>query len=303
MGGVRSAPVSFLQRISDEVMRAAAASVAPGLYLVSTPIGNLGDITIRALVCLDTADVIYAEDTRHSRKLLAHFGIQTKLDSYHDHNADRERPKILKQLSQGQAVALICDAGTPLVSDPGYKLVRDCLKHGHRVFSIPGASSVLAGLTCSGLPTDTFFFAGFLPSKSGARKARIAELAAVPGSLIFFESPSRLVEVLSDLSERLGDRPAVIARELTKLNEDVLRGSLSELAQRLPGVVLKGECVVVVGAALAVSYSDEDIIARLAVFDDTTSVRDASRMIAEELGVSRSRVYDLALKRKHRESP
>ena len=213
------------RRAAEVVEAQLAQALPPGLYLVATPIGNLADITLRALATLARSDVIYCEDTRHSRTLLAHYSISRPLRPYHEHNAERERPRILAELATGKSVALISDAGTPLVSDPGYKLVRDCLNEGYRVTSLPGPSALLAAIGSTGLATDTFLFAGFLPAKQGARRARLAELQSVPATLVFFEAPSRLAESLADMAAVLGEREAAVARELTKLHEEVRRGT------------------------------------------------------------------------------
>ena len=284
-------------RASDELRRHLADPLAPGLYLVSTPIGNLGDITIRALSVLARADVVLCEDTRHSRTLLAHFAISTPARPYHEHNAARERPRVLRELEGGGRVALISDAGTPLVSDPGWKLVRTALDAGRRVEALPGASAMLAALTIGGLPTDAFLFAGFLPPKSAARRTRIAEFKDVPATLVFFEAPSRVAETLSDLAAVLGDRPAALARELTKLHEEVRRASLEELAAGAAKGAIKGEVVLLVGSPQKAQVTDADISARLAPALKEMSLRDASRMVAEALGVPKSRVYELGLRR------
>src|SRR4029079_14713424 len=204
--------------------------LAPGLHIVATPIGNLGDITVRALQALAGADLIACEDTRVSRKLLDRYGIATPPTPYHEHNAAVARPKLLRRLAEGAAVALISDAGTPLVSDPGYKLVRAARAAGHRVTALPGASAVLAGLAVAALPTDRFFFEGFLPPKQTARRARIAELARIPATLVLFETGPRLGAALADLAAGLGDREAAVCRELTKLHEEVRRDGLQALA-------------------------------------------------------------------------
>ena len=211
-------------------MRAEAEQIAPGLHVVATPIGNLRDITLRALGTLAAADAVVAEDTRVSRNLLAHYGIATPLVAYHEHNAAAMRPVLLARLQKGERLALISDAGTPLVSDPGFKLVARSGGAGLPVTSAPGPSAVLAALVVAGLPTDRFFFEGFLPAKSGARRARIAELASIPGTLVLFESPRRLAETLADLAAVLGPRQAAVARELTKHFESVRRGALDRLA-------------------------------------------------------------------------
>ena len=197
-------------------LRAETQPIRPGLHVVATPIGNLGDISFRALATLAAADAVIAEDTRVTRILLAHYGIATPLVAYHEHNAHEMRPRLLARLREGAALALVSDAGTPLVSDPGFKLVADAVAENIAVTSVPGASAVLAALVVAGLPTDRFFFEGFLPSKSAARRARIAELAAVPGTLVFFESPRRLTETLDDVAAVLAAAEAAVARELTK---------------------------------------------------------------------------------------
>ncbi|MGB7697847.1 MAG: 16S rRNA (cytidine(1402)-2'-O)-methyltransferase, partial [Methylovirgula sp.] len=196
-------------------LNAEAEPLAPGLHVVATPIGNLADISLRALATLAAADAVVAEDTRVTKTLLAHYGIATPLAAYHEHNAEVMRPHLLARLAAGAALALVSDAGTPLISDPGYKLVAEALAQGLPVSSVPGASAVLTALVVAGLPTDRFFFEGFLPPKSTARRQRIAELSAIPGTLVFFESPRRVAETLADLAAVLGPRDAALARELT----------------------------------------------------------------------------------------
>jgi 16S rRNA (cytidine1402-2'-O)-methyltransferase len=285
-------------RAHAELTRLLAEPLEQGLYLVATPIGNLADISLRALTVLARADVIYCEDTRHSLTLTAHYAITTHLTPYHEHNGARERPKILARLAAGQRVALISDAGTPLISDPGYKLVREAVGAGHRVLALPGASAPLTALTVSGLPTDAFFFAGFLPVRSGARRTRAAELAAVPATLIFFEAPSRMADALADLAAVYGDRPAAVARELTKRFETVSRGSLPELAAAFGTGDGRGEFVILVGPPVAGEVTDEVITARLVAALTTSSLRDAAKAIADDLGVAKARVYDLGLRLK-----
>jgi 16S rRNA (cytidine1402-2'-O)-methyltransferase len=282
------------ETLSDLIVR----PLAPGLYLVATPIGNLADISLRALSVLARADLIAAEDTRHSKKLLTHFGIGGALGAYHEHNAERERPKLIARLRAGQSVALISDAGTPLVSDPGYKLVREALDAGLLVVSIPGPSASLTALTSSGLPTDTFLFAGFLPPKSGPRRTRLEELKRVPATLIFFETGPRLAKSLADMAEVLGPREGAIAKELTKLHESVTRGELSELVGALSGDAIKGEFVIVVGppTTIETEASDAAITEQLEKALKVESFRDAVRSVAEVLQVSRARVYELGLK-------
>jgi 16S rRNA (cytidine1402-2'-O)-methyltransferase len=275
--------------------------LAPGLYLVATPIGNLADISLRALAVLSRADLIAAEDTRHSKKLLSHFGVSAELTPYHEHNAERERPRLIARIGAGHAVALISDAGTPLVSDPGYKLVREALGQRLLVTSIPGPSAVLAALTSAGLPTDAFLFAGFLPPKPGPRRARLEELKSTPATLVFFETAPRLAKSLTDMAEVLGGREAALAKELTKLHESVTRGTLPELAAAFAeSETPKGEFVVLVAppAADGAEASDEAIVQALERALRNESLRDAARMVAESLGVKRSRVYELGLQLK-----
>ena len=285
-------------RASEVLAELLARPLPAGLYLVATPIGNLGDVSLRALSVLARADLIAAEDTRHSKKLLSHYGIAATLTPYHEHNAAKERPRLLARLRAGESVALISDAGTPLISDPGYKLVRDALDEGLVVTSIPGPSATLAALTSAGLPTDAFLFAGFPPPKQGARRARLAELAHAPATLIFFETAPRLARTLADMAELLGPREAAVARELTKLHETVTRGTLADLATELAqSDQLKGELVVLVAPPSAdeTEASDETIVAALREALETESFRDAVRSVAEKLNASRARVYELGL--------
>jgi 16S rRNA (cytidine1402-2'-O)-methyltransferase len=287
-----------VERARGVLLDLIARPLEPGLYLVATPIGNLGDISLRGLAVLARADLIAAEDTRHSRKLLSHFGIGAELTAYHEHNAARERPRLLSRIRAGSAVALISDAGTPLISDPGYKLVREALDAGLTVVSLPGPSAVLAALTSVGLPTDTFLFAGFLPPKSGPRRSRLAELKTVPATLVLYEAASRLPKSLADMAAVLGPREAAVAKELTKLHEGVTRGRLDGLAAEFAGgEELRGEFVVVVGPPIPqeAEVGDEAVAAALKLALDVESFRDAVRSVAERLGVKRSRVYDLGL--------
>lgn len=278
-----------------EAERLFAAPLAAGLYLVATPIGNLGDITLRALAVLARVDAIYCEDTRHSRTLTAHFGISAPLRPYHEHNAEAQRPRVLAELAAGKAVALISDAGTPLISDPGWKLVDEAIAAGHPVTAIPGASALLTGLVAAGLPTDAFFFAGFLPAREAARRTRIGELAAVPATLVFYEAPSRIAETLADLAAVLGPRRAAVARELTKLHEEIVRAPLDELARVFAEAEPRGEITILVARPAAETVSDAAIVERLAALLPGTSVRDAAKAVADALGVAKARVYDLAL--------
>jgi 16S rRNA (cytidine1402-2'-O)-methyltransferase len=285
------------ERAAGELHRQLSRPLAAGLYLVSTPIGNLADITLRALSVLARADAIYCEDTRHSRALMAHYAIRAPLHPYHEHNAEAQRPRVLAELGDGKRIALISDAGTPLVSDPGFKLVREALALGHGVFAIPGPSAVLAALSVAGLATDSFHFAGFLPPRSAARQVRIAGLKALPGTLVLFESPARLAESLADLAELLGDRPAAVARELTKLHEETVRGSLRELAADFGNRSnLKGEVVILVGPGSADAVDDATIELRLTAALEHMPLREAARAIADALGVPKGRVYDIGLR-------
>ncbi|HTH97394.1 MAG TPA: 16S rRNA (cytidine(1402)-2'-O)-methyltransferase [Stellaceae bacterium] len=272
-------------------------NLSPGLHVVATPIGNLGDMTDRARAILSQADLIACEDTRVSLTLLRRFNITTPCAAYHEHNAERMRPRLMAMLAEGKRVALISDAGTPLVSDPGYKLARDVIEAGHRLHAAPGASAVLVALVLSGLPSDRFFFAGFLDAKRLARRRDLETLAVVPASLVFFESAQRLADSLADMAEMLGDRPAAVARELTKLHEEVRRDRLSVLAQhyRQAGPP-KGEIVVVVGPPLPKPAPDAaDLDAALATALAGMSVRDAAAEVAASLGLNRRTVYARAL--------
>ena len=277
----------------------ASKPVAAGLYLVATPIGNLRDITLRALDVLQAADLIACEDTRVTGKLLRAFGLRAPLIAYHDHNGDRQRPAILAALAAKQVVALVSDAGTPLVSDPGYKLVRAVIAEGHDVTALPGASAALTALQLSALPPDRFLFAGFPDRGGGARRSGFEALAGVPASLIFYESPHRLADSLAEMRQVFGDRPAAVARELTKLHEEVRRGSLSDLAAHYAETGgPKGEVVVVVGppdpAASAEAAPDLAGLLRAALADGMR-LRDAVDAVAGQTGTPRRQVYSLAL--------
>jgi 16S rRNA (cytidine1402-2'-O)-methyltransferase len=272
------------------------ARLAPGLHIVATPIGNLGDITLRALTALAGADVIACEDTRVTRKLLDRYSIATPLTPYHDHNAAKARPALLRRLAAGDSIALVSDAGTPLISDPGFKLVRAAHEAGHSVTTLPGASSLLAALTVSGLPTDQFLFAGFLPAKDSARRARIAELSRIPATLVLFEAGSRLAATLDDLASGLGSREAVVCRELTKLHEEIRRGDLATLAQSAAAGELRGEFVLVVAppqAAASVSADEADALLRQAL--NRVSLKDAVSEVADVTGLPRRELYQRAL--------
>ncbi|MBX3534896.1 MAG: 16S rRNA (cytidine(1402)-2'-O)-methyltransferase [Xanthobacteraceae bacterium] len=271
--------------------------LAPGLYVVATPIGNLRDITLRALEVLRAADLVLCEDTRVTHKLLERHQLSPKLAAYHDHNAASVRPRVLAELAKGSAIALVSDAGTPLVSDPGFKLVEAAIDAGHRVFPIPGASAALAALVAAGLPSDRFFFEGFLPPKSGARKARLSELRAIPATMIFYESGPRLAESLSDMAATLGARDAAVCRELTKAFEEIRRGTLSDLADHYEEAgAPKGEIVVVVAPPGETPLLDEeDIEQKIKAALKTLSLKDASAAIAAETGLPRKEIYARAL--------
>jgi 16S rRNA (cytidine1402-2'-O)-methyltransferase len=274
-----------------------AGAVPPGLYLVATPIGNLGDITLRALETLAGVEVVACEDSRVTRRLFERYAITTPLMTYHDHNAEAARPKILARLAAGAAVALVSDAGTPLISDPGFKLVQAAQAAGHAVTALPGASAVLTALTASGLPTDRFFFEGFLPPRETARRARIAELADMPATLVFFETGPRVAAMLDDLASGLAARPAAACRELTKLHEEIRRGDLATLARAYrEGAEIRGEFVVVVGAAAKTDVVDAvDLDALLRSALATASLKDAVEAVATATGESRRIVYQRAL--------
>jgi 16S rRNA (cytidine1402-2'-O)-methyltransferase len=273
----------------------AARPLKPALYVVATPIGNLGDITLRALNVLAAADLVACEDTRVSSVLLRHFGIATRLFAYHDHNAAEQRPKVLAALAEGQSVALISDAGTPLVSDPGYRLVIEARAAGHDVIPIPGASSVLAALVVSGLPSDRFLFAGFLPPKHAARVTRLEELAAVPATLVFFETGPRLADSLADMSATLGAREATVARELTKAFETVRSGTLANLAAEFADKPPKGEIVITVGPPVERTASPADADRLLVELLREKSVSEAASEAAAMTGLKRNDLYRRAL--------
>jgi 16S rRNA (cytidine1402-2'-O)-methyltransferase len=275
-----------------------AKPLLPGLYLVATPIGNLGDITLRGLETLAAADLIACEDTRITHRLLERYGIATPLSPYHDHNAATVRPKILSRLAESAAVALVSDAGTPLISDPGYKLVREAQAAGHTVTSVPGPSSVLAALGAAGLPTDRFFFEGFLPPKQTARRARIGELANVQATLVLFEAGPRVAATLADLAAGLGDRDAAICRELTKLHEEIRRGELSALTTAYAdGAETRGEFVIVIAppSADAAVPNTEDVDGLLRQALSRASLKDAVSAVAEATGLARRELYQRAL--------
>lgn len=275
-----------------------AGKPAAGLYIVATPIGNLGDITRRAVLLLSQVDIMATEDTRSARRLCAALGLTTpRLVRYDDHADEADRDRLIQAIKQGKSVALVSDAGMPLVADPGLKLVQAAQQAGVSVTALPGPSAALTALALSGLPSDRFLFAGFLPAKDGPRRRALAELAPVPASLIVFETGPRLAASLATMAETLGPRPAAVARELTKLFEEVRRGSLSELAAAYAaGDPPKGEIVVVIGPPGAEALAtEEDLDARLKVALATLSLRDAVAAVAAATGRKRREVYARAL--------
>ena len=267
---------------------------------MATPIGNLGDITYRAVDTLLRVDLIACEDRRVTVKLLAAYDIRTSSVSYHDHNAARVRPRLIERLQKGESVALVSDAGTPLIADPGYKLSQACIAAGISVVSIPGANAAIAALTVSGLPPEPFQFLGFLPSKTAARRRKLAQVAAADATLVFYEAPHRLADCLRDLAEVLGNRPAAVAREMTKLYEEVVRDRLEALAQHYEKAAApKGEIVVVVGPPLAKDMpSDADVEALLQDALGRASLRDAVDMVSTMTGMPRRDIYARAVKLK-----
>ena len=274
-----------------------APRAAAGLHLVATPIGNLGDITLRALETLAGVDVIACEDTRITRRLTERYGITAELTPYHEHNAATARPKILARLSEGASIALVSDAGTPLISDPGFKLVREACAAGHAVTALPGPSSVLTALSVAGLPTDRFFFEGFLPAKEAGRRRRLSELTRIDATLVLFESGNRMQQTLADLAEIMGAREAAICRELTKLHEEVTRATLPELAAQAATLETRGEFVLVIGPppADAQTFTDHALDDLLRDQLRAHSVKDAVAHAVELSGRPRREVYARAL--------
>jgi 16S rRNA (cytidine1402-2'-O)-methyltransferase len=272
--------------------------MAGTLYLVSTPIGNLEDITHRAVRLLREVDVIACEDTRHTKKLLNHYGINTRAISYHEHNERERAAELLDLLQSGSNVAIVSDAGTPGISDPGYRLARIAIDNDLRVVPVPGASALIAALVVSGLPTDEFFFGGFLPARSGARRTRLSELRAIAATLIFYEGPHRIAATLRDAHEILGKRQAVVARELTKMHEEIARGTLNELAARFSSAeTARGEMVLIIDRTAIEGEGEKDkAVASIAALvaeleNEGLDHRAAIKKAARKLGLTRAEAY------------
>jgi 16S rRNA (cytidine1402-2'-O)-methyltransferase len=286
--------ISTSRRYSIGASQFEAEKLPGGLYVTATPIGHLGDVTLRALATMAAVDVLLCEDTRTTGKLLERYGIRTKLMAYHEHNAAKVRPAILRSLSEGQAIALVSDAGMPLVSDPGYRLVADCVGHEIPVTAVPGASAVLTALALSGLPTDRFTFLGFLPPKSGERKKLLTEFMGVKTTLVVFESPHRIVDALADVASVLGNRRIAVSRELTKLHEEVLRGTASEVHDILvarPSV--KGEITLVIAPpeAKAMQPSEADIAQAIDIALRSMPAAKAAADVAKRFDLPRKDIY------------
>ena len=282
----------------------------PGqLFIVATPIGNLEDITQRALRVLREVDVIASEDTRHTRKLLNHFGIDTRTISYHEHNERQRAAELCELLESGKSVALVSDAGTPLISDPGFRIVTAAIDRGIAVVPVPGAAAFVAALMAAGLPTDQFFFAGFLPARANARRARFEEVRTVPATLVFYEAPHRISVALRDAVEILGNRQGAVGRELTKLHEEFARGTLNELAERFSATqTTRGEMVLIIsGEPVDASKSTserpaaEQLIERVNKLErDGLDSKDALKQAARELGMKRGEAYRMIVAQKNR---
>jgi len=269
------------------------------LYIVSTPIGNREDVTLRALKILQVVDLIAAEDTRKSGKFLSHHGIKNRLVSYHEHNEKKRAPELLGKLLGGTSIALVSNAGTPCVSDPGYRLVAAAIAHKISVIPVPGPSAAMAAMSASGLPTDSFVFIGFPPKKKGKRMQLLAELALESRALIFYESPRRILAFLEEIVSHVGDRPAVLAREMTKLHEEFIRGSVSEILETIKiRTEIKGECTLLVAgcqkeAAVDLGLVEAEI--RAALGNQKNSVSQIARTIAKKYGLPKNEVYEMAL--------
>ena len=275
-------------------------TLEPGLYVAATPIGNLKDITYRVVEALNAAELILCEDTRQTGKLCAAYGIKTPLKPYHDHNGAAVRPGIIEKLKDGATLCLVSDAGTPLISDPGYRLVREARDAGISVYPLPGASAAIAALSAAGAPSDKFLFAGFPPAKEAARKSFLHNLASLDATLVFYESASRLSTTLAAMNEAFGDRRVAVARELTKLHEEIIEGDFDELSERYTKAAPKGEIVIIVHPPADVPASEEDLEDFLKTALAEMSVKDAAAAAAETLGVPKNRAYQTALGLKKR---
>jgi 16S rRNA (cytidine1402-2'-O)-methyltransferase len=282
--------------MSEDPILSNPPALPVGLYIVATPLGHARDITLRALDVLRTADLIFCEDTRVTSKLMKIYGLKATLRACHEHNESHIAEEAIVRLSQGRAVVLVSDAGTPLISDPGFRMVKSVRDAGYNVFPVPGASSPIAALSVSGLPSDRFTFMGFLPSKMIARRKALAALAPDMGTLILFESPRRLPALLLDLNERFGDCPTVVAREMTKKFEEIRHGTPLELAEYFSQKEVKGECVVLISLARAVEAAPEDIEYALKQAMEKMSLRDAAQFIADSFELPRKQIYALAIK-------
>jgi len=267
------------------------------LYVVATPIGNLEDITLRALRVLKEVDVIAAEDTRHTQILLSHYGIHTPLTSYHEHNEKTKARQLMSRLERGEQIALVSDAGTPAISDPGYRLAVEAIRGGIPVIPIPGASALTAVLSAGGLPTDRFVFEGFLPAKKQERRARLRALSSETGTLVIYEAPHRLTETLNDLAEILGDREIVLAREVSKVHEEFLRGRLTEVAKQIAGREIKGELTLLIGGSRGQSEVSQEQIEKeiRKLKDDGLRVKEIAEILGEKYGYPKKEIYRLAL--------
>ncbi len=298
-GGLRGAASSgdgLHEAVMQQLNKVAAQPLAAGLYIVATPIGHLADITLRALTTLAAVDLILCEDTRHSRKLLTAYGLGRPLRAYHDFSSETERTDILDRIASGSAIALISDAGTPLVSDPGYKLVRAALLLGIRVIPIPGASAVLAALVASGLPSDQFHFAGFMPRKDKGRRDKLVAMEDIPGTLIFFETGPRLLETLEAINDMLPGRTLTVARELTKLHETVITGSFADIAERLGDGEPIGEIAVLISPQEERPVDENAIAEALQKALKTETLKKSVEEVTKRFDAPRNMVYNLALK-------
>jgi len=286
------------QKVSPETPQSVATKVAGKLFVVGTPIGNLEDITFRAIRVLKEVDLIACEDTRHTQKLLTHYRIQTPTISYHEHNEMTRAPELIIQIEEGSQVALVSDAGMPVISDPGFRLVHLAIRHGIPVVPVPGASAFVAALAAAGMPVDKFRFLGFLPSKKLARRKSLQELVAANKALVFYESPHRVVDMLVDVYELLGNRPAVVAREVTKVHEEFVRGPISQVLEHLKNKPVKGEITVLVGPSQASSGTTSPSLSihselEQARADSGLDDRGALKAVARRRGISKSEAYRL----------